>query len=340
MRIINPKPSVLLLQSTQIDSCKWDQCIELSKKGGALQQKWALDAICIRWKALVYGNYLAVMPLPYYGRGLLQRIHLPPDYHALGIYAANETDARYLFDYFLHNTAKLGVRFIEYTFENQFEWPTHFQPLVRTTFVLPLNRPYKEIKKNYRRGVIHSINKFNRSGLAIQEISNSMAVFQLRNRQAQNNIHLHLNLTQQKKHQNLIAQALTRNQGKLYVVFNNDLPICTAFFVRSSNRHQFMFLINHPEAKTLGCPTAVIDRFIQDHSDCDSELDFSGSGHPGIAAFITGFGGIKTTRNHLSTNQLPLLFKLLKKHQVIHKLRYWLNRILSIDHSVNTPKVP
>lgn len=54
-----------LLDHHQIDKTLWDACVSASQRPDIYAFSWFLDIECPCWKAIVYGDYEAVFPLPH-----------------------------------------------------------------------------------------------------------------------------------------------------------------------------------------------------------------------------------------------------------------------------------
>jgi len=65
------------LKHTEINYAAWDACVKQSPNALLYAYSWFLDMAADQWDALVYGNYDAVMPLPWRKKWGIQYLYQP-----------------------------------------------------------------------------------------------------------------------------------------------------------------------------------------------------------------------------------------------------------------------
>ena len=77
------------LQRNQIDPLKWNECVCNEMNGCVYALVEYLDHTADNWDALVYGNYEAVMPLPWKKKFGIRYVYAPFFIQRLGIFGKN-----------------------------------------------------------------------------------------------------------------------------------------------------------------------------------------------------------------------------------------------------------
>jgi hypothetical protein len=78
------------LTRNEIDSIKWNNCVERSANGLIYAFSYYLDALCDNWDAFVIDDYNAIMPLPWRKKAGIKYIYAPPFIQQLGIIGTHE----------------------------------------------------------------------------------------------------------------------------------------------------------------------------------------------------------------------------------------------------------
>ena len=69
-----------------IDTIKWDKCIEESDNSLIYAQSFYLDRMVVKWDALVLNDYEAVMPLMWNRKYGFYYLYQPYFIHSLGVF--------------------------------------------------------------------------------------------------------------------------------------------------------------------------------------------------------------------------------------------------------------
>ena len=74
------------VERNDIDEQKWNALIANQSIEFPYAYTWYLDAVTKNWQAIVYGDYEAVMPLPYFKKWTIKQIFQPPFCQQLGVF--------------------------------------------------------------------------------------------------------------------------------------------------------------------------------------------------------------------------------------------------------------
>ena len=83
---MNKSSKIQYVKHDDIDSVKWNQCLDNSFNCRIYGYDWHLDRTAIDWDALIYGNYKFVMPLPYRKKWGIKYLFQPLFSQQLGIF--------------------------------------------------------------------------------------------------------------------------------------------------------------------------------------------------------------------------------------------------------------
>ncbi len=92
--------TVSRLHNTDINRTKWDDCVRQSFNTQVYGYAWYLDAVCDDWEALVYDDYLMVLPIPVTRRMGVRLISNPMYLPFVTIYSRVKPTAQSFYDFF------------------------------------------------------------------------------------------------------------------------------------------------------------------------------------------------------------------------------------------------
>ena len=297
------------LQRHQIDTNKWDHCIDTADNGLIYASAVYLDHMTTGWDALVWGDYEAVMPLPKRKKWGIPYLYQPAFIASLGIFGNQLTQQ--LAEQFI-NAIPRSFKLIDLrlNYGNIF---SHLPGVARlhNNYVLPLQESYAALFKNYRENIRRNIKKAQQlgnryaTGIAVEEVV-ALARLQmdrisdLKTTDYDNFISLYKVLQQQGR---AMACGVYTQSGEL-------VASCVYFF--SNKRAYYILVGNHPNGRTLGASHYLIDRFIHDNAGQSLLLDFEGSDIRNLAFFYGSFGAQTELYPSIWINRLPWWAKLFK----------------------------
>ena len=298
------------LQHKEIDKAKWDACISRAPNGLIYPYSFYLDAMAKHWDALVLNDYEAVMPLTWNRKYGFYYLYQPAFTASLGLFG-NNLNKELIADFIRSIPSKFKLIEISLNAGNIIG-DSKSLSLLRSNYILHLNKPYEEIYKAYRDNHKRNISKALQLGCSVSKEIPVDEIIQLNREQLQ-----HVDGTKPEDYHNfkkLYEFLKNRGHAKTYAIIDPKKKVlASAVFFFSHNRAYYIIVGNHPEGKTIGASHALIDAFIKDHAVQDLILDFEGSDIHSLAVFYTGFGATEEIYPALKINRLPWYIRLLKK---------------------------
>lgn len=307
---MNGRSDIQHLPNHAIDKQKWDACIDKAGNGLIYGYSIYLDTMARHWDGLVLGDYEAVMPLTFNKKYGIYYLYQPFLTAQLGVFG-NNIDAA-LLESFLKAIPR-HFRYWDIYFNHQNVFPLNsFKLYKRNNYILPLNKPYKELYNAYRENIQRNIRRSEQAGcypikdFEVERVI-ELAVAQMRGytKESAENVN---------RFRALYQQLNTRNKAITYGIMSpTDELIASCVFLFSHNRAYYILVGNHPNGRTLGASHALIDGFIKDHAGKDMLLDFEGSDIRNLAFFYSSFGAEQENYAGIKLNRLPFYLKWLKK---------------------------
>lgn len=300
--------NIQYLTYQQINKQQWDRCIDKASNGLIYAYSYYLDAMADNWDALVLDDYEAIMPLPWRKKYGVHYLYQPAFVAQLGLFGTN-LSADLLLAFLKAIPKKFKYWDFPLNHHNLFslkDYPLH----QRSNYVLPLNKPYEALFKQYRENIKRNIRKAKAYGCYIKNGVEVESIIELARQQTQQNE------TAEKDFKNsilLYRQLQQHSKAVSYGVFSRQdelLASCALFF--SHNRAYYILVGNHPNGRTLGASHALIDAFIKDYAGQNLLLDFEGSDFRNLAFFYSSFGATEENYAAIRLNRLPWWVKWIK----------------------------
>jgi hypothetical protein len=296
------------LERKEINEQRWNQCIDRASNGRIYAYTFYLDSMAEHWSAFVYGDYEAVMPLPFNKKYGIRYIYQPRFCAQLGIFGKDLQGE--LVQQFLEAVPK-HFRLIEISLNQQNRFAVAGFPMQdRLNYVLPLSGEYETKFAAYRENIRRNIKKCEKMGCTSDKSFPIEEVVQLAKLQTQQGstsedayqrfIRLYNVLAAK---QQAITYGIRSQKGEL---------LASAAFLFSHQRAYYILVGNHPNGRTLGASHALIDAFIRDYSGQAMLLDFEGSDLRNLAFFYSSFGATEEYYPALKINGLPWYLKWMK----------------------------
>lgn len=305
-------PEIKFVTSKDIDRAKWDQCISNSPFGIVYAYSWYLDRICQKWDALIWGDYLYIMPLVNNRKYGLSYIYQPFFTQQLGVFSNFPTEP-VIVDLFLNSIPKqfrltdtnLNIGNVLKTSNLGFRY--------NTTYQLNLQPDISVIRDGYNSNTKRNIQKAIQNQITISTVSDIDRFMEF----TQDNLHEKSPEIKQKHYQSLkevIRYALDHQLGEIYGAWDSDNNlVASVFFVTSNQKCIYLAASSNHTGMEKSTMFLLIDTFIQNNSGKNLILDFEGSNIPGIARFYKGFGAMAETYYSVRQNRLPGLIRIFKK---------------------------
>lgn len=299
--------SITYIKHEELDTDRWDQCLENAPNALVYAQSWYLDKICDRWDALVLGNYQYVMPLTFRKRLGITYLYQPLFCQQLGIFP---TPTKEISHQFLDEVC-LRFPFVEINL-NAMQLPVESAGIYeeRCNHMLWLNESYAVLAANYSTHASRKLKKAKKQKLSL--VSSISAEEYIRFKK--NNLSVKLSEKEMRTLRNILAFSLTRSLGQIYGVYSAGNELCAAaFFIRNKHRVTYLNAASSAEGKKNQAMYFLIDGFICENAAKDYLLDFEGSMISGVARLYEGFGATPEKYHRFRYNNLPWWIKWLKK---------------------------
>lgn len=300
----------------QIDTQRWDDCIEKSPDGLVYAWSWYLDVVHPGWEALIEDDYDAVMPLAGGRKFGINYLFQPFFTQKFGVFGKKEVTKEKIEQFLTAIPEK--YKYAEFRI-NAFINLEGFQNAIHHNIELNLSEKYDVLADNYNSNTKRNLAKAKKENLTIVEDAEPSAIIKLFRKNRGSGITKWGN----KEYKRLLDLVETaKNHGKCMVlgVQNTDnLLVTGAFFMISHKKTVFLFSGSDESNKELHGLTFLLNHVIEKFSGTDNTLDFEGSDNEGLARFYKGFGGEEKFYQEVKFNKLNKIsnfaLKILKRHK-------------------------
>lgn len=299
--------TVQFVTRNNIDTAKWNSCIDDADNGLIYAYTFYLDALCDNWDGLVLNDYEAVMPLPWRKKWSVHYLYQPFLTAQLGLFG-NNLNATILKTFLQAIPKRFRYWDMMLNMGNLFSLDDY--PLYeRVTYLLPLQKNYESLYSAYRENIKRNIKKAINYQCVVKKDFDVQVVIDLAGLQPTKSA------TDKDfdAFKNLYSLLHKKQQAITYGVFNakeESLATCVFFF--SHNKAYYILVGNHPNGRTLGASHLLIDAFIKDYAGKNLMLDFEGSDIRNLAFFYNSFGAEAKKYTAIKINRLPWYAKWLK----------------------------
>lgn len=299
------------LQRHQIDTAKWDHCIDNAPNGLLYARSFYLDCMASNWDALVLGDYEAVMPLTWRKKYGIYYLYQPFVTAALGIFSSLPVEKK-MVETFLNNIpAKFKLIEIDLNETNN----CISEPFVtqRKNYVLPLTGSYNDIQQNYNRHARRKLRLAREAGLQLSETipiekitGLSYTMMEERDKVPMADYERFIKLFK-------AAGPLVEACNILAAIDANGAVVASDVNIVYKKRIYSVLAGNTSASNEHGGFYFVLDQLIKKYAGSGYLLDFEGSDIPGIAFLFECLGGQLTWYPRITINRLPPVLRWLKK---------------------------
>jgi hypothetical protein len=300
------------LSRNDIDKKKWDDCVLAAHCSSIYGTSVFLDTISDQWDALVWGDYEAVMPLPFRKKYGIHYLYQPLFTQQLGIYKKEKItraeSAMFLDgipDKFKYASVNLNPDCFVYEGDKKL--------YSRDNFIVDLNHSYESLHHNFSDKTRATLKQSKAYQLRLEPLKDSWKIIQLF---SEYNIKYANRFAKQDYERlvKLINIYSEEHKVEQLGVFNGDGVLCSGgVFIKHLNRNIFLFSGNSQLGRQQRGMFFLLDCFIQKHAGTEMYLDFAGTTDPGLARFYKGFGSSIEHYPRLDFNYLPWPLNIIKK---------------------------
>jgi hypothetical protein len=295
------------LDRKEIDTDKWDQCIQEASNGLIYARSFYLDAMSGNWSALVMNDYEAVMPLTWNRKFGISYLYQPPFTAQLGIFSRiNGIDD--ILENFIRQ-AKLHFRFCEIHLNSANQTAGS---RLRANYVLSLKNPYPNIRNGYKKRLLENLREADSHHLAYMATADYTSAISLFKSQYGKRFRK-VRDADYRQFEKLCEQLVERNMLFVREVKNMSGDLLTvSIFLADEFRIYNIMSVSLPSGREKRAHFYLLDQLIREFAGQNRLLDFEGSEIPGIAEFYRKFGSINQPYPFLYFNRLPLLIRFFK----------------------------
>ena len=266
------------LVHSSIDKEKWDQAILNADNGLLYACSWYLDCVSPGWEAIVANDYEYVFPVPVKRKYKLPYIVQPFLAQQLGLFGKGECSENMLHDCL----SKLP----SYSYEINLNYANFLDDAqLMTNLILPLDKSYTTIRKNYSTNTLRNIRKAEKNAYTFREVSVNDFLM------AYNSVEhpdssVSLELIEQ-----VITKGYEQSNIRCCALLNStDQPVSGLAYGWFKNRIIYLFPFSTAEGKAGSAMFLLVDELLRQHAGSDLIFDFEGSMIEGVARFYKGYG--------------------------------------------------
>ncbi len=300
---------VVFINREELDTVKYDQCVEKSLQHRIYAMSWYLDIACDTWGAFVMDDYTAVMPVPWNKKYTIKYVYPPLWVLELGIFSREEIKI----DVFMTSLLE-QFKFIELRLNtDNILTNTYGEERVNRMQWISLKEDYNDIYSRYRKDRKRDLTKaktFGLRGVWGDDPKNLIQLFK-------NNIGKRDKNIGTKDYQNLLSLiSICKNNGVgevLSVYDADDGLVASAFFLVYKGKVTILVSSTDLNNRKNGANTFLIDRAIYRYGRECTIFNFGGSSIESIASYFRSFGAVDSKYSFIKHNRLPGLIKLFKR---------------------------
>ncbi len=295
------------LKHSEIDKCKWDECVSKSINSLVYAFSYFLDVMAPKWEAIVINDYELVFPLPVRKKFGIKYLYIPAFTSQLGLFGRNPSiNVNEILD-----LIKRKINFGDIFFNNANVIDVELVT-IRTNFVLNLQVGYENIYKNYAPDLKRILRKKRKDEIIYSKhIKIEYAVQLYKDNYAERTPQLSF-----QDYENFIKVCnllIKKNMCFTRSICCEDGSVlCTLICYLDGKR---IYTIINPSTEIGRQKEAAIFLFnylIKEFSGSDIVLDFVGSDLPGVQFFLKKFSPLNDSVFFYHFNHLPFLLRYLK----------------------------
>jgi len=295
---------IAIVPSYNVDSEKWNRCINESGNGLIYATTSWLDHLADHWTGIVFNDYEMVMPVPWRRKLGIRYCYHVPFIQQLGIFCGKKIPDVKLFKQALFSICRYG------------DYPFNFSNSIGETedfvnFILPLDGKFDDLSKLFSNDAVQNIRRSEGQALNYEngEIDEAFHYYQK----------LYGALSGVTDEQFDKFRKLCVFIGKTdeiiirKVTGSNGILLAVALLPRDKKRMYNLMNSTLPEGKTREANYFLLSRLWMEFEESGMIFDFEGSDIPGVRDFYRKFGAINQPYHKLHFNHLPWPMKFLKK---------------------------
>ena len=301
------------LQHSEIDKCKWDDCILNSLNSLIYVHSFYLDNCTNNnWDALVLDDYEAIMPITFRKKYGINYLYQPAFFQQGGIFSTKKIDGNIINIFLAEIVKRFQFAEINFNYLNPLVSKINIKVSEKNNFILPLNNSYTYTAARFKKEFIKNVAKSKKYLFDYEESENSdFLIDQYKKLYSSrflsvtdkdyNSLKTNCNLLQ--KHHNVILRTASI-KGEIFAAIVLLKDTRRLYNIGGSITEQ---------GRKLRANHFLHNKVIEEFSEQDLILDFEGSDVKGIADFYRSMNPINQKYFSIKFNNLCKLIKLFKK---------------------------
>lgn len=289
------------LKHENIDKKKWDDCIAHAKNSLIYAHSYFLDAMSENWDALVMNDYEAVMPLTWNKKFGILYLRQPAFTQQLGLFGNILFDKK-ITELFINKVVEIfSFAEINLNYANEYKEK-------KCNLILPLNKPFSEIEKCFRKDFVNKIKKQDLIYACSDDVEKAIQIFKENYTdkvKISSNAYEHwlraCNII--KKKEQLFIRKVNSPNGEL---------LSAALFLKDTRRIYYVMSTTLPSGRKQQSNYFLLYQTIKEFSEQNLIFDFEGSEIPSIKLFFLKFGAIEQPYSFVKINHLSFWKRWLK----------------------------
>ncbi len=289
------------IHRSKIDAYNWAKCVSRSSTQSIYNQIWYLDIVCGKnWKALVWGDYRAVFPLPIsgkFGMNFLQNPNLVQQLDIIG--HATEADIIELKTFI-----QLHYKYIALSTRQ----PIFSKNIERINLMLNVEdylkaKPSSSLRSNLKKAkdnhlVLKNDNSF------VDGLNFLKKYFHLTGMSPSDSEWMF--------YEDIMKKVHKAGKARFSYSFKGTEIVQFAFWIVDNDIAYYLLNISNEEGRKCGASHFSIHTFISQNQNLKL-VDFEGSSIEGVKRFYKSFGAIEEPYYLYRENKLPFFLKWFKK---------------------------
>ena len=273
---------------------------------------WYLDLICLHWDAMIWGDYLYIMPLVNNRKYGLRYIYQPFFTQQLGVFSSFPPEPDIVNQFLNAIPKKFRLTDMNLNLGNV---PTvaSFSIRKNTTYQLSLHSRADNLRTFYNSNTKRNIQKAIQNNIRISTVPDVSHFLEF----TKKNLYEKSPEIKQEHYvslQKVISFALPNQLGEIYGAWDSENNlVASVFFVTANQKCIYLAASSNQAGIEKSAMFLLIDTFIQNNAGKNQILDFEGSNISGVARFYAGFGASPETYFSVHQNRLPRVLRIFKK---------------------------
>lgn len=298
--------SIQFIPGKEVDTDKWDRCIQEDPNGLIYNTSWYLDTLGAEWDALVKGDYEAVMPLSHrtkYGQSYIFR---PFGVQQQGL-SGKDSDNPALLEQFIGHIPS-HFKYIElYTNASNSveEVPSSWSVEENVNLILDLNRSYESLYESFSSQTKRNIKKSARQNFKVFEHDPPEVLIRMfrANQGKRYSVSESFYITML----HLMHVLIHKRRGFVWTVQDErNSTVAGMFVMEYKGRSTLLFSATDEFGRETSAMSFAINEFLTLRAENGGMFDFEGSNTPGLKQFYSGFGAVQKNYHLLKINRLPI----------------------------------